>query len=140
MCRLKAQNSGTRQRLHTHWQAQANAIGYCVKSVGPMGRGGPRSRGPQPSNRNKTIKPRRVQEDLPSDDEVEKFHKTKEKLSLNPAEDEASSDEDQEELDDEAVYNLSASEGSDDDDTDDEDDDEEDEDDKSRYAQRTACF
>ena len=102
------------------------------------GRAGPRSRGPQPSNRDKAIKPRRVQEDLPSDDEVEKFHKTKDKLSLNPAEDEASSDEDQEELDDEAVYNLSASEGSDDDDTDDEDDDEEDEDDKSRYAQCTA--
>ncbi len=103
-----------------------------------MGRAGPRSRGPQLSNKNKAIKPKRVQEDLPSDDEVDKFHKTKDKLSLNPAEDEASSDEDQEELDDEAVYNLSASEGSDDDDTDDEDDDEEDEADKSRYAQRTA--
>ena len=107
-------------------------------ALGQRGRAGPRSRGPQSSNRNKAIKPRRVQEDLPSDDEVEKFHKIKDKLSLNPAEDEASSDEDQEELDDEAVYNLSASEGSDDDDTDDEDDDEEDEADKSRYAQCTA--
>ena len=104
-----------------------------------MRRSRPKSRGPQPSNKNKVIKPKRIQDELPSDDEVDKFHKTKDKLSLNPIEDEASSDADEDELDDEAVYNLSASEGSDDDDTDDEEDDEEDEDDKSRYAQRKAC-
>jgi hypothetical protein len=86
---------------------------------------------------------RKAHEELPSDDEVEKFHKTKDKLSLNPAEDEASSDDEEEELDDEAVYNLSASEDSseedeEDDEEDDEDDDEDDEDNKSRYAQRRA--
>ena len=59
---------------------------------------------------------------------------------MNPAEDDASSNEDEDELDDEAVYNLSVSEDSDDDDTDDFEDDEEDEDDKSRYAQRGSCY
>lgn len=84
---------------------------------------------------------RKAQEELPSDDEVDNFHKTKDKLSLDPAEDEASSDDEEEELDDEAVYNLSASEGSsDEDEEDDEDDDEDDLDDKSRYAQRRADF
>ena len=82
---------------------------------------------------------RRAHEELPSDDEVEKFHKTKDKLSLDPAEDEASSDDGEEELDDEAVYNLSASEdSSEEDEEDDEDDDEDDEDNKSRYSQRRA--
>ena len=98
-----------------------------------MKRTKPKSRRPQALNRNKAIKPKTTQEELPSDDEVEKFHKTKDKLSLNPAEDDASSDEDNDELDDDAVYNLSASEDSDEDDTDDEEDDE---DAKSRYAQR----
>lgn len=100
-----------------------------------MRRTRPKSRGPQPLNKTRVITPRRVQEELPSDDEVDKFHKTKDKLSLNPVEDEASSDADEDDLDDEAVYNLSASEGSDDD----EEDDEEDEDNKSHYAQRKAC-
>ena len=101
-----------------------------------MKRSKPKSRGPQALNRDKAIKPKKVQAELPSDDEVDQFHKTKDKLSLNPAEDEASSDEDNEQLDDEAVYNLSASEGSDDDDTDSEDDDD---DAKSHYAQCRPC-
>lgn len=87
-------------------------------------------------DRNTFSKHKKIQEELPSDDEVERFHKSKDKLSLNPAEDEASSGDDEEELDDEAVYNLSVSEGSSDEEEDDEDDNEEERDDKSRYAQR----
>ena len=86
---------------------------------------------------------KKVQEELPSDDEVEKFHKTKDKLSLNPAEDEGSSDDDAEDSDSAAIYNLSASDGSSDEDNDDEDlleDDEENLNDNSRYAQRTASL
>jgi len=111
------------------------------------------ARGALPPNRNTrkgvsksrkgVSKSRHAQEELPSDDEIEKFHKTKDKLSLNPAEDDASSDENESELNDEAVYNLSASEGSSDEDEDDEDDfedDEEDDGDKSRYAQRRARY
>ena len=84
-----------------------------------------------------------MQEELPSDDEVEKFHKTRDKLSLNPAEDEGSSDDDAEDSDSAAIYNLSASDGSSDEDDDEDDlseDDEEDVNDNSRYAQRTASF
>ena len=104
------------------------------------------ARGVLPPNRNTrkgVSKSKHVQEELPSDDEIDKFHKTKDKLSLNPAEDDASSGENDSELNDEAVYNLSASEGSSDEDEDDEDDfedDEEDEGDKSRYAQRRARY
>ncbi len=82
-----------------------------------------------------------TREELPSDDEVDKFHKLKDKLSLDPTEDEASSEDDGEELDDEAVYNLSASEGSTDEDGKyDEDHDEDDEDGSGHYAQRGADF
>ena len=107
-----------------------------------MGPGKSSNRNSQPSKSRKATKPRSVPEDLPSDDEVDKFHKTKDKLSLNPAEEEASSDEDEDELDDEAVYNLSVSEDSEDDDVDDSEGDEEDEDNKSHYAQRVSwhCF
>ena len=85
----------------------------------------------------------KVQEELPSDDEIEKFHKTKDKLSLNPAEDEGSSDDDAEDSDSAAIYNLSASDGSSDENDDEDDlsgDDEEDVNDNSRYAQRTASL
>lgn len=88
-------------------------------------------------------RPEKVQEELPSDDEVEKFHKTKDKLSLNPAEDKGSSDDDAEDSDSAAIYNLGASDGSSDEDDDEEDlsgDDEEDLNDDSRYAQRTAIL
>jgi len=102
------------------------------------------ARGVLPPNRNTrkgVSKSKHVQEELPSDDEIDKFHKTKDKLSLNPAEDDASSGENDSELNDEAVYNLSASEGSsDEDDEDDFEDDEEDEGDKSRYAERRARY
>ena len=86
---------------------------------------------------------KKVQEELPSDDEIEKVHKTKDKLSLNPAEDEGSSDDDAEDSDSAAIYNLGASDGSSDEDDDEEDlsgDDEEDLNDNSRYAQRTATL
>ena len=71
-------------------------------------------------------------EDLPSDDEVEKFHKSKDKLSLNLADDEESDDEIEDELDEEAVYNLS---DSGDEDSEDDGDDEDDEEDGGRLSQ-----
>ena len=69
--------------------------------------------------------------ELPSDDEVEKFHKSRDKLSLNPADDSASEDGEEEDDLEEAIYNLSDDVGADSD-----EDDESDEDDDGRLAER----
>ena len=71
-----------------------------------------------------------VPAELPSDDEVEKFHKSRDKLSLNPADDSASEDDEEEDGLEEAVYNLSDDVGADTD-----EDDESDEDDDDRLAE-----
>ena len=72
-----------------------------------------------------------VPADLPSDDEVEKFHKSRDKLSLNPADDSASEDDEDEDDLEEAIYNLSDDVGAESD-----DDEESDEDDDGRLAER----
>jgi hypothetical protein len=76
-------------------------------------------------------------DELPSDDEIDKFHKLKDKLSLNPSDDDSSGDED-DISDEEAVFNLSESgEESEDEDDEDEDDDE---DDRGRLAERALLL
>ena len=75
--------------------------------------------------------------ELPSDDEIDKFHKSKDKLSLNPSEDEVSDDEEGA-SEEEAVYNLSESEeDSEEEDDEDDDDDDDEETDTGRLAERT---
>lgn len=74
-----------------------------------------------------------AKEELPSDDEIDKFHKLKDKLSLNPSEDEISEDEEGA-SEEEAVYNLSESEEDSEEEDDEEDDD--DEADTGRLAER----
>ncbi len=71
-------------------------------------------------------------DELPSDDEIDKFHKLKDKMSLNPSDDDSSAEEEGN-SEEEAVYNLS--EESEDDD---EEEDEDDEDATGRLAER-AC-
>lgn len=75
-------------------------------------------------------------EELPSDDEIEQFHKQEEKLHLDPADDDVSDKDDEGELEDEAVYNLVDSDDvSNDEEDDDEDDSDEEEDKSGRLAQ-----
>lgn len=62
-----------------------------------------------------------LNDDLPSDDEVEKFHKSRDKLSLNPSDDLAPEDESEDDLED-AVYNLSDDVGADSDEEDSDED------------------
>lgn len=77
-------------------------------------------------------------QELPSDDEVTKFHKSRDKLSLRVSDDEEDSDgvDKGEEEEDEAVFHLSDDGGSGDDD----DEDASDEDDGGRVSQRAACY
>lgn len=58
-------------------------------------------------------------QEMPSDDEVEKFHKSRDKLSLNMAGDEEPDLADEEEVEDEAVLALSDDGSEDEDDEDD---------------------
>lgn len=73
--------------------------------------------------------------ELPSDDEVEKFHKSRDKLSLDPAHDSASEDDEEEDDLEEAIYNLSDDVGAD---SDDEDDSDEDNDDRLAEREHVA--
>ena len=76
-----------------------------------------------------------VQDEMPSDDEVQKFHKSRDKLSLDPANDSASEEGDESEDDlEEAVYNLSDDVGAD------SNEEDSDEDEDGRLAEREPCL
>ena len=76
---------------------------------------------------------------MPSDDEVDAFHKSKDRLALN-----VSDDDDESESDDDGSHDLEDGGDllglSDDDDDDESDDDDDDEDGDGRLAQREFCF
>jgi hypothetical protein len=76
-----------------------------------------------------------VQDEMPSDDEIQKFHRSRDKLSLDPANDSASEGGEESEDDlEEAVYNLSDDVGAE------SDEEDSDEDEDGRLAEREPCF
>ena len=85
---------------------------------------------------------KKFDEQMPSDDEVDAFHKSKDRLALNVSDDDESGSESDGDLDDGGdLLGLSDDDESDDDESDDdESDDDDDEDGNGRLAQREFLF